>query len=423
MQTIPGRTLRLAATLALVALVVAPTAFAQIQNAQLGTYGTRVKVGDFDYLPLTKRVSGAVRVMEFDAGVVGDVRDNCVLLMMDNTDGGTARPVVALPATGVVYTKDIRMTPCQGKAVGTAITDADIVEQLATYTERAVEVRYGDPNGSGKYDRTDPVFITTMTGTTRGLAPSTTTGSWTIRITPTGTLQPGFVFANDADFIVNRDTATGPAIVAGTTPAARTWSLSEREGNGWYLVPASAAGLAAQSPIPVNSVRIGIVGVSNQQPLVVPSAILLPSEQPVAGEDYKITVKFSNDGTGTGQGVLVTKIDGVIVDVRITPVLAPGEGGEVLISVPTPEFGGPIVLEVSGSKVRLDVQGASSSGADSSQVAALEARIAQLETHLLETQGSGNAVASTKSGIPGVGPLAVLGLLGLMVAFMRRRAA
>ena len=71
----------------------------------------------------------------------------------------------------------------------------------------------------------------------------------------------------DADFVSYRFTAAGAAAGA---PAARTWSLAEREGNGWYFVPAAPAGLAAQAAIPVNSLRIGLVGVSGQQPIVIP---------------------------------------------------------------------------------------------------------------------------------------------------------
>src|SRR5688572_8401445 len=103
--------LRVVASAAVIALlaatIVAPLAMSQVQNAQLGNFGTRVKVGDFDYLPLTKRASTAIRVMEWDAGTTGDVTDNCMVLMMDNTDGGALRPVVALPAAGTLYTKDI----------------------------------------------------------------------------------------------------------------------------------------------------------------------------------------------------------------------------------------------------------------------------------------------------------------------------
>ena len=166
-----------AAIALLAATIVAPLALAQsIGNAQLGGFGTRVKVGDIDYLPLTKRASAAIRVMEADLGTPTLVTDNCILLMNDNTDFGPAR-AVAVGSAQPVYIRDIRLVPCQGKAIGTGIVDTDVIERGASFIERAVEVRYGDANGNNKYDRTDPLFLTTMTGTARGLVATTAVGT------------------------------------------------------------------------------------------------------------------------------------------------------------------------------------------------------------------------------------------------------
>lgn len=436
-----ARTLAGTAVLALlIASALVPAATAQIQNAQLGNFGTRVKVGDVDYLPLTKRASSAIRVMEWDAGIVGDVRDNCILLMMDNTDGGPARAVPgALPAAQVVYTKDIRMNPCDGKAIGTAVADADteaiVGATLATtpFVETAVEVRYGDLNGNGKYDRADPLYLTTMTGAVRGLPASTGPGAWSIRLTPINGFQPGsFVVEGDSDFHAYRLIATGYA-VAGGTPTARTWSLVEREGNGWYFIPAAPAGApfsAAQQPIPVNSLRIGIVGLNSQQPLVNPSAIALPEAAPAAGATYKIAVKFSNDGTGSGAGLLVTKLDGTIVDARMTPILAPQEVGQAIIPVPLPAHGGRMLLQIGETKLNLDVEGPAASptlsleGAAPSTLA-LDARIAALEAQLAALQADDespvDARAST-NGIPSLAPSLVLAVLAAVLLVLRRRA-
>jgi MYXO-CTERM domain-containing protein len=418
MQTpTPLRARRILLALAAVAILLVPATVAQVQNAQLGAFGTRVKVGDFDYLPLTKRASASIRVAEWDAGIPGDVRDNCILLMMDNTDGGPARAVPgALPAAATVYTKDIRLTPCQGKGIGTPVADTDIVEQTAAYVERAVEVRYGDANGNGKYDRNDPLYIGTLVGG-RGLAASTATGAWTVRLTPVGPLEAGtFVTRENADFLAYRTIAAGAA--AGS-PAARTWSLVEREGNGWYLIPASA-GFAAQQAIPVNSLRIGLVGSGNQQPLVAVSSVSLPAEPPQAGESYKVVAKYSNDGTGSGAGLLVTKVDDAIVDARMTPVLGPGEVGQVLIAVPMPAHGGPIVLAIGDSKVRLDVEGPQPAAGQ----ADLAARVAQLEARLASPSPSPATEAKAASvGADGPLPLTVLALLVLGAIGLRRRSA
>lgn len=411
-----------AAAMLLAASLAAPFASAQTINNQLGAFGTQVKVGDFDYIPLTKRASFAVRALEADFGRPGEIGDNCILLLMDNTDSGAVR-AVAIGAVTDVYTKDIRLTPCQGKPIGTAIADTDVIEQRQPYLQRAVEVRYFDVNNDGKFGRGDNVYLTTQTGANRGIAASTATGAWTIRLTPIGDKAPGtFVFPGDADFPVARATATGPTAPVGSpVPQARSMSLVEREGNGWYIIPA-AVGFAAQQAIPVNSIRIGIVGAYNQQPLINPSTITLPDTLPAAGETMKITVKFSNDGTGAGVGLLVTKVDGQIVDARLTPLLAPNEGSQVVIPVPLPEHGGRILLSVGDSKVNLDIEGpakSTTSLAPASADADLEARVAQLERDLADAQVERAAASAT--GIPAVTPLATMGLLGLAVLALRRR--
>lgn len=420
-----SRVVAIAAAIALLAATLgAPFAAAQTLNNQLGAFGTQVKVGDFDYIPLTKRASFAVRAMEADFGMPGEIGDNCILLLMDNTDSGAVR-AVAIGAVTDVYTKDIRLTPCQGKPIGTAITDTDIVEQRQPYVQRAVEVRYFDVNNDGKFGRGDSVYLTTQTGANRGVAASTATGTWTIRLTQVGDKAPGtFVFLGDADYPVVRASATGPSVPAGTLPQARSMSLVEREGNGWYIIPA-AVGFAAQQAIPVNSIRIGIVGAFNQQPLVNPSTITLPETIPVAGETMKITVRFSNDGTGAGVGLLVTKVDGQIVDARLTPVLAPSEGSQAIIPVPLPEHGGRILLSVGDSKVHLDVEGPAKTTSFAPATATssdLETRIAELERQLADRESVEKAQANA-SGIPSLTPtITMLALAGLVLVLRRRTA-
>lgn len=430
MQTLPNRLARVGLVLAAVAMLLAPATVAQLQNAQLGTFGTQVKVGDFDYIPLTKRASAAVRVLEADYGMPGDVKDNCLLLLQDNADSGPTRavavvappPAAQLPPTDV-YAKDIRLTPCLDRPIGTAIKDTDVVEQTTPYVQRAVEVRYADVNHDGKFGKGDAVYLTTMTGANRGLAATTGTGAWTLRLTPVGDKAPGtFVFPADLDFIAHKATATGPAPPAGG-PAGRTMSLVEREGNGWYIIPASV-GFAAQQGIPLNAIRIGIVGVHNAQPAITPAIVQLPDAAPQAGQVYNVTVRYWNNGTGAGAGVLVTKLDGVIADVRLTPVLAPGEGTQAVISLVMPTTGGPVMLQVGDSKVTLDVEGGTARVASlaSPSTADLEDRIAQLEALLAERKAPQDAQASVQ-GAPSLAPLVVLGVLGFALVVLRRRAA
>ena len=237
-----------------------------------------------------------------------------------------------------------------------------------------------------------------------------------------------FVMLGDKDYVTYNTLATGYTIVGGTLPAARTWSLVEREGNGWYFIPNSVAGApfsAAQQPIPANSLRVGLAGTGTPQPAVVPSTVTLPAGSPQAGETYKITVKFSNDGAGVGPGLLVTKLDGVIVDARLTPMLAPGETGQVIIPVPLPEHGGEMMLAVGDSKVRLDVHGpAKAASLAAVDTSGLETRIAELERQLAERDARVDAAeADIANGVPGLAPtMAVATLLGC-VLLLRRRAA
>ena len=400
MNNLHARLLRATSVLAAVAVLVSPTALAQI-----GTFGTQLKVGDLDYIPLTKSgaidVEGAGNVLMIDMGSGGDIMDNCVILNVKTPAG--------------ISKNDQRLVPCDGKPAGSPIDFPDVTQTTAAATTPAVFVSCADVNSNAKYDKGDLVYITTAA---TGLAPSISTASWTIRMIGLPGLPAGtFVRPTDADFV------TWKAQASPTASGCTTWSAVEREDKGWYMVPVATAAVPANVMLPVNSIRIGLAGTVALQPLIQGTGFDLPATAPKAGELYKLTVRYSNDGGEAGVGLLVTKVDGVIADVRLTPVLGVGDRGSTLVSVLMPDHGGEVVLDVAGSKVRLFVDGVAESEDSSSQVAALEARIAQLEAHQVESQSGGNAVASTQSGIPGVGPLAVIGLLGLAVAFMRRRSA
>jgi hypothetical protein len=451
----------LAATL----LLSAPAA------AELGALGSTVKVGDSDYVQMVKRAPIPVRALEIDTGQTGEAMDNCILLIADSTDGG-AVPTYSFGVARTVRVKDHHLTSCNGQKTGTLVGDASILEKSRPAIERAVEVRYGDATPDGKYGKADTLYLTTMVtlpgppvANARGLAMTGATGTWTLRLTPFGTFPAGsFVKAEDPDFILYRNTATGPSgsspgSVAGATgttfPAAAgadlTWTntpriacfgMVEREGGPWYLVPSSggcsftaATGAwtlptfgAANTALPVHAVRLGVPNPQGQ-PSVQPTRIELPpTADYTAGKNLGFTVRVANEGTFAGAGLLVVRLDGAIVDARMTPVLSPQETGALNFKVELPEHGGEVELAVNEMEVKLDVAGpvAAAGTTDDAQAAALEQleqKVAQLEARLAAQEPVVEAATppSTAS-TPGLTP--VLLLVGMaVVAMMRRRKA
>jgi hypothetical protein len=207
-------------------------------------FGSQIKLGDSDHIPVTGAASIAVGVNMLDFGVVGDVSDNCVIL---NTTG----------ASDAVSNFDIRVTPCQGKAAGTLIGDADTVEKTApgaTALVAGTRVAYADVNNNGRYDFGDYVYLTT--GTAPNLHASTSNTQFTVRLTAAGGFAAGtFVYAGNADIVSYGGAAT-------TLTSSVAWfdhdlsaSGAFTSGDNAYLVPAAAT-LASGSLFPLNSVRL-----------------------------------------------------------------------------------------------------------------------------------------------------------------------
>lgn len=447
----------LAATL----LLAAPAA------AELGALGSTVKVGDSDYIQQVKRAPIPVRALEIDTGKLGEAADNCILLITDSTDGG-AVPAYSLGAARPVRVKDQHLTACNGQKAGSLVGDASVLEKSTAAIERAVEVRYGDATPDGKYGKLDALYLTTMVtlpgppvANARGLAMTGATGSWTLRLTPFGTFPAGtFVKAEDPDYILYRTTATGaggaaPGSVAGATgttfPAAAgadlTWTNTpriacfgyvEREGGPWYLVPSSGgcsfnAGTGAwtaptfggaNTPIPLHALRLGVPNPQGQ-PNVQPTRIELPDGADyTAGKTLSFTVRLANEGAFAGAGLLTVRLDGTLVDARLTPVLSPQETSSFAFKVQLPDHGGEVELAVNDMKVRLDVAGPvpTAAATDSAQVAALQQKVAELETRLAsqEAQPTATAPPST-AGAPGATPVLVLAGLAALVVARRRK--
>lgn len=369
-------------------------------SAQVGTYGTQVKVGDTDYIPLVKANAVRLSVVEIDLGVQGVATDNCLFL-----DAGTT--------VGTLQVKDLRLVPCGDKAIGTAHSDSDMVERLAPVAgvfrggfitglpagaDVVVDPAAGatlfawmsDVNGNAKYDKGDPVYLST--DGTLPVAATTTTGAWTIRLTPSGTYPAGtFVRIGDTDHTqynaLLRPMTTGlsgingcPGLGSSTNTLALTaqqmctgLTLVEREDKGWYLVPAAMppsvitttwAGLTANTgydannelwnlffnsavlrngEIPVNSIRVGLAGTVALQPKVVVTSADLPTGTIRAGEEFAITVRYQNTGGTAGQGVIMTRMGGSVLHAFMTPILAPTQTGETKIEVTALAAGNPKV--------------------------------------------------------------------------------
>lgn len=431
-------------------LLLAPMAAAQITSAQVGAFGTQTRVGDADYMPLLK-ASKAWAIAEVDLGVSGDVRDNCIVLMHD------VRPLAgAFPSqTGSPINKDIRLTPCQGKPAGSVIGDVDVVEKQATYTVYPAagaattlaaqtiastppspgrfSLSYGDVDGNGKYGKGDAVYLSVGTPQAGDLLVATSaTGAWTLRITPSGTFPAGsFVLLGDRDWPVFH--------ASGATKNDKAWLVAEREDKGWYLftqdsaccfsaLPVTATStLRPGTPLPVNAIRISSPGLFSLQPsIIVTGAELANPDGAEAGKPMPVIVTMTNNGATAGYGVLVTKLDKQIVDVRMSPLLSPGEFTKTILTVAQVPYGGQQELEVNDVFLPISVKGTTAattpSSASGTDVAALQAQIATMQSRLATLEASGVEPTVAK-GSPSVAPLAAFGCLAAVALILRRRAA
>lgn len=270
----------------------------------LASFGTQVRPGDSDFVPVTTRASLVVSVNEADLGEPGVVTDNCILL-----------DTAAAPTAGA-QREDIRLTPCLGKDAGTLISDSDVVERSSPYPIVAgANLRYVDANNNGKYDKGDPLYLTTAAAP--AFPASTATGAWTLRLTASGDKPAGtFVLAEDADFATNR---------ASTRTITRL-QLARVDPKAWYLAPtggteAAPTPLPQYSLLPENSVRLA--GAWGGKAVLKVTNLTVSPPSPIQGEPFQLTIDLTNDGAAAGSFVVSTKLDGKVVDARGTAVLDP----------------------------------------------------------------------------------------------------
>lgn len=340
--------------LALAALLLLATA-----GPAPAQFGTQVRPGESDFVPVTTKASQLVKVNEADFGQPGVVTDNCLLL-----DTGS------VAAAGAQF-EDIRLTPCMGKPLGSLIADADVVETRAAYPNvAAANVQYMDANGNAKYDKGDGVYITTMPPP--GLAASTATGTWTVRVTPVGNYTAGsFVFAGDADHVAARLLTT----------SLNRLQLARLDPKAWYLAPtggteAAPVALPQFSLLPQDSIRVA--GAFGGKPDVKAEGFAFTPTTPVAGEAFQFSIDVKNFGKGTGTGLISTKMNGVVVDTRASPVLDPGAKATLVFDLAAPAGAGNVTMEVGEFKFLVPL----AAPAKPRAVTEAEARAAALETRL-----------------------------------------
>lgn len=378
-----ARILLFALACGLAAGAAAP-ATAQLPTQQVGNFGTQVRAGDMDYLPMTKKDSAPVTVTEVTVSDRGAAVDDCIVL-----DTGAANGV---------SNNDLRLTPCLGKPVGTVSDGSDALGGAVASVPIAaagLHFLYGDIDGSASYNKGDFVFLSTAAGT---LAQPGAPGTWTIRLTPNNGLPAGtMVKPLDSDFH-SWHAQVKPLVM----------SLVQRDDKSFYFVPAPAAPVAGflpkNSPIPPNSIRL------SANPPLQPQLLALSLAQGSAGDieagkDFAVAATVTNGGTAAGAGIIVTKVNGLLADARMSPVLGPGETATFLIPLTAPAAAGPLTIKVNdATMVAVAKGGAAAPPAPSAEVQALQGAVADLESRLH------NLEAPPKPAAASVQPLAPVGV-------------
>jgi hypothetical protein len=367
-----ARTLTSLALAGLLILLLTPLGAAQ--------FGTQIKAGDYGHLPVTKGPSVALKILYADMGVGGDVRDDCVYI--DTTSPATLN--------NGLNNKDLRLTKCGEKNPGTAITDADVWEKGATPAYTAVAVHYADVNSNAKYDKGDYVFITTNLVADTNLASTTSPTVWTIRLTVNGLSAGTFVFPGDADFSAYGSAA--PAMIN---------SLVERDDSVWFMISHAAAAAPYDvkgALVLADSIRINANALL--QPAFKVLKLDMDSTNLPAGSSFTAKAEVQNSGKGSGMGIVISKVNGLIVDAQITPYMSPSEKVTMTVKGFLPLSGTMAAFEVGDQFKQITiVNGTAASGTSNedlaTRLAALEAEIALLKA--AEGTTTGDATGSIKA--------------------------
>jgi hypothetical protein len=325
---------------AVLVFAFASTAFPAVAAQSTVSFGSQVKLGDNDFLP-TFTVAGGVALAAANPAVAADT-----IKEINLGTGGIADSCFyySLGAVAAIAKFDVRLTPCQGKAAGTQVTDADTVEKTAPIVAAipvggAVGIKYADLNSNGRYDMGDAVYLSSCAvACVAGFPASTGTTVWTIRLTAYGSYAAGTV-VKPGDTDQTAYGAVAPVIAAANVnffDADLSGGLNA--GDAVYLNPVATAIGAA---VPVYAIRLANgplafgtqvkLGDSDFKPVAFGANVALVASAAVAAGD---SVKEINLGTGgiADSCFYYQPVPGLLIvkgDIRLTPCNGKAAGTQV----------------------------------------------------------------------------------------------
>lgn len=416
----------LLATAAIVFLVAIPAA-----SAVPGAFGSQVLAGESDWIIPAKGNSRPFHAVYADMGVPGDPLDDCVILRVTSSSTVTNADYTSA-GTKPILNKDLRLTPCRGLPAGTVIGDGDSVDKAATWNfDTDLHAVYADVNSNGKYDKTDYLYLTTKTVTATaanqpdGFATATSASAWTVRLTGAGSLPGGsFVRSGDPD-ATQWGSSAGLVFAPTASDTLDAGVMMEREDGQWLWAPSSSSTMLLKGTIPpLDSVRLNTITPS--VPDIRVTGINVATPEIVAGSNFNVLADVTNAGKLAGTGLVLSKLDGTIVDARASPLLGAGEKTTMLLTVHATSPGTAslaindlfAVIEVGGEGTAAD---GSTRASLEAKIAALEARLAALEAQPTTSGSDLQVQGSTQAKSPGVEPILLLVTLGALVFLVRRR--
>ena len=410
-QSNSSRTIRVGLLVAAAFLMAVPAAAAQ--------FGAQLKAGDYGHVPVTKGAAVPFKVQQIDFGTQGDVRDNCAYIDVTSVVDGAN----ALKTDGGLTNKDIRLVPCFEFKAGTTIADVATTEKTGGATYVATVLKYADVNSNGKYDAGDHVYVVAGGAADPALPGPGGANSWSIRLTPAGDKASGtWVMTGDADFGTFQNAVK-----------TLTMAVVEREDSMWFAIahtytskPYDAKGALVLG----DSLRLTTA--APPQPTIVVNKVELTTPDIPAGDSFTAKAEVQNIGKGPGIGVIISRINGVIVDAQATPMMSPGEKVMMTMKAWAPLTGNFACFEVGTQFVRITVVGGKP--AADAGVEELVARISALEAQVLgvteaasrsdEAARGGAIVPQGNAASAGEAPspsLVVLAVAVGVVALLRRK--
>ena len=303
-------------------------------------------------------------------------------------------------------TKNVRLGAFGPLAAGTEVkaTDADhglVLAQLGTAAAPAHAIRVANIDPATTVRKADTVYL----DLNNLGSPSVDVGD--LRLSPFGAHKSGTrVEAGDPDLNFPLIEFNG-----GAAKNLYTANMVFEFGRGWYLnadVDAAAGGAVEEGDVRLtnavpNPMADALANVGNPGP--VGDGITLSKRTLAPGEMFQVHVQVRNPTAKVGSALVKTLLDGVLVDARATPTLAPNEVQTLVISLAAPTTPGPHKV------TSADYTGFF-------EVAAAPDEVAPAEPAAATAPGS---PAVVKQDASGAAPLAILGMVVLALVALRRR--